>query len=399
MIDLLFFTALGILLGIITGTVPGLHVNTVSLILLGLAIANPYHLAVMIMAMAITHTIWDFIPSIFLGAPEGDTALSVLPGHKLFLEGRGLEAIYLTTAGGLGVILLSLLSLPILIPTIPLFYQGIHNYIHWVLIIIALVIIFSEHGLRRRLLAFLCFTLSGILGILVLDSFILPSHSFIFPVFTGLFGISTLIISLNRKTMVPKQTTETPKIPKRLALSGTIKALFSGVLVGTLPGIGASQATTLSQQITRKGDHREFLISIGSINTVVALFSLISLYTILRPRSGAAVAVQQVLTDFGINELLLLVAVALISAGISSFLLIKSVKKIISVLQETDYKRLTISIIIFLIFLTYLFTDPGGLLVLFVSTATGLLAPLLGVKRSNSMGVLMVPLILFYMGI
>ncbi|UCD06994.1 MAG: tripartite tricarboxylate transporter permease, partial [Candidatus Aenigmatarchaeota archaeon] len=337
-LELIIFTFLGIALGMFTGLIPGLHVNTIALILLGfVVIINPYYLVVMIISTAITHTIWDFVPSIMLGAPEPSTALSVLPGHKLFLEGRGIEAIYLTTVGGVGVILLSLLLFPLLIPTIPFFYQNIHNYIHWILIIIALVIILSEAGFRRKGYALLCFALSGILGLLVLNSFILPSQSLLFPVFTGLFGLSTLIISLNKKTKIPKQEMDFPKTEKRLALSGTIKALFSGVLVGTLPGVGASQATVLTQQITRKRDQREFLISVGGINTVVALFSLISLYTILRPRSGAAVAVQQILMSFGFNELILLVAVALIATGISSILLLKSIRRIVSALQGVDF--------------------------------------------------------------
>jgi putative membrane protein len=396
---LIAFTLLGILLGIFTGLIPGLHVNTVALFLLGAAaFFDPYLLAVTIIATAITHTIWDFIPSILLGMPEPGTALSVLPGHRMLMEGRGLEAIYLTVAGGVGVILLSLAMLPALVYVIPIFYQNIHGYIHWVLMALAIVIIFSEPGKTKKLYAFVCFMLAGILGWLVLNSFILPSHTLFFPLFTGLFGLSTLIISLNRGTKPPEQIMKFPKIEKRLAFFGAVKALLSGVLVGTLPGVGASQATVLTQQITRKRDNREFLVSIGGINTVVALFSLISLYTIFRPRSGAAVAVDQILVGFGFNELMLLVAVALIAAGISSILLLKSVKGLVSILQRISYPKLTIGIMVFLVAMTAILTQGMGLLVLFTATSIGLLAPLLGVKRSNLMGVLMLHLILFYSG-
>jgi len=58
-------------------------------------------LGVFIIAMAITHTFLDVLPAIFLGAPDSDTALGVLPGHKLLLEGKGLIAVKLTVAGGL----------------------------------------------------------------------------------------------------------------------------------------------------------------------------------------------------------------------------------------------------------------------------------------------------------
>jgi putative membrane protein len=400
--ELLLFTFLGILLGIFTGLIPGLHVNTIALLILSAGFAGvvePYPLAIIIIAMAITHTIYDFVPSILLGMPESSTALSVLPGHRLLMEGRGLEAIYLTVMGGVVAILLSLVSLPLLIVIIPFFYQNVHSYIHILLIFIAAIIILSHSGVKRRLLALTCFMLSGALGLLVLNSYILPSYSLFFPLFTGLFGLSTLIFSYNEGNDIPKQTLEFPKIRKRMALIGSVKAMFSGMLVGTLPGVGASQATILTQQITRKKDSQEFLISIGGINTIVALFSLISLFTIFRARSGAAIAVQQILVGFGFNELLLLIAVAFLAVGISSLLLMKSLRPMVSIIERINYSLLTFCVIVFLVIMTVILTGWIGLLILFTSTSIGLLAPLLGVKRSNLMGVLILHLILFYAGI
>ena len=59
--------------------------------------------------MAITHTFKNFIPSIFLGCPDTDTELSILPGHELLKKGHGYEAILLTTYGGLAAIFILLL--------------------------------------------------------------------------------------------------------------------------------------------------------------------------------------------------------------------------------------------------------------------------------------------------
>ena len=395
---LVAFTFLGIALGVFTGLIPGLHVNTVAVSILSmgaLKLADPYAIAALVIAMAITHTVFDFVPSIVLGMPEPGTALSVLPGHRLLMEGRGVEAIYLTALGGVVSVLLSVILLPVLIIVIPTFYQNIQTHIHWLLLIVAFAIILSEAGTRKAH-AFVCFMLAGALGFLVLNTFILPSHLLFFPLFTGLFGLPTLLISLNNKTSMPKQDLGFPKIKKRLALMGTAKALFSGMLVGTLPGVGASQATVLTKQITRKDDHREFLISMGGINTIVALFSLVSLFTISRPRSGAAVVVQQVLAGFGTNELFMLAAIALMSTGISALLLMKTTKKLVYSLQRVNYSALTIGIMIFLLAVTIIFTGPVGVTVLFTATSIGLLAPLFGVKRSNLMGALMLPLIIFY---
>lgn len=397
---LLLFAFLGVLLGILTGLTPGLHVNTVSLLLLGAAAAlNPYLLTATIISMAITHTFFDFIPSIYLGAPEPSTALTVLPGHKYLLKGRGQEAIYLTVIGGLGSVVLAALLFPLFFFLIPFFYNSIHLYIHWVLMAIATAMILTEPSTRRKITATLIFFLSGALGFLLFSTNLLPFGQSLFPAFTGLFGISTLLISINRKTEIPEQKPLSKNPPNISSLTGILKGLFSGVLVGTLPGVGAAQATILSQQITRRKTLRQFLISVGAINTIVALFSLISLATISKARSGAAVAVEKLLTSFGLHELLMLLAVALLAAGVAPLLLMKLSSSIASLLHRVNYKTLSLGIIIFLTILTFFFTGPPGLLILFTSTSIGLLAPLFGAKRSNLMGVLMLPLILFYLGL
>ncbi len=397
MIELLLFTLAGCLLGVFTGITPGIHVNLISIFLLGAAATfNPYMIAVMIIAMAITHTFFNFFPSILLGAPDPSSALSVLPGHKMLLDSRGVEAIYLTLIGGVGAVFVCMILFPFFLVILPILYQNIQGAIHWILIIIAVVMIATESSFRGRTAALGVFLLSGILGVIVLDSYMIPQDFTLFPMFTGLFGISTMIISLNRKTEIPEQYMETPKIPGRLALSGIFKGLFSGALVGTLPAIGAAQATVLAQQITRRGDEKEFLVSIGAINTIVAIFSLISLYTISRARSGAAIAVQNVLAFFGFNEMLLLVAVALIATGFSAMVMLKLTKGVVRVMQGIDYTKLTVFIILVLVVLVLLFTGPMGIFILFISSSIGLLAPLFGVKRSNLMGCLMVPLIIYY---
>jgi putative membrane protein len=90
---LLVFVGMGI--GVFAGLTPGIHVNTTIPIIMSLSflLPSPYYLAVLVVSVAVTEMFIDYIPSIFLGAPEADTSLSVLPGHRLLLEGRGYEAI------------------------------------------------------------------------------------------------------------------------------------------------------------------------------------------------------------------------------------------------------------------------------------------------------------------
>ncbi len=117
------FSMPGVLLGTITGLVPGFHPNNVAFILLSFApviVAESQFLiafvpsdlilvlvAATILAASVAHTFLSFIPAAFIGAPEGDTALALLPAHRLLLEGRAYEATVLSVIGSFGAVIFS----------------------------------------------------------------------------------------------------------------------------------------------------------------------------------------------------------------------------------------------------------------------------------------------------
>ncbi len=129
---------LGFILGIISGLAPGIHVNNFALLLVALSPFfqsigfAPFYIAVVILSNSIAHTFLDIIPSIFLGAPEPDTALAVLPGHVLLMEGRGAEAVRLSALGSAGAVVLSLImALPMAFFFMNV-YGMINAYIGWI---------------------------------------------------------------------------------------------------------------------------------------------------------------------------------------------------------------------------------------------------------------------------
>jgi len=133
-LELIIATLLGVFAGIITGITPGIHINLVSLLVVSSAayltsIFSFASLGVFIISMAITHTFLDTLPAIFLGAPESETALSVLPGHKLLLKGMGYEAVKLTIIGSLFSLLAALFLFPLFIFLVPRIYERIQVYI------------------------------------------------------------------------------------------------------------------------------------------------------------------------------------------------------------------------------------------------------------------------------
>ena len=79
---------IGLFLGCMTGLIPGFHVNNVALIALSLSplavnLGIPLSaVAAIIVAMGTVHTLLNYIPRALLGAPDGDTALALLPGKQ-----------------------------------------------------------------------------------------------------------------------------------------------------------------------------------------------------------------------------------------------------------------------------------------------------------------------------
>ncbi|MBI2084741.1 MAG: tripartite tricarboxylate transporter permease [Candidatus Aenigmarchaeota archaeon] len=400
--EILVFIALGVVAGVVAGLLPGIHPNTIIVLMLGalpFLSAYPLHAIIaFIISMVVVNTIVNFIPSVFLGAPEDDTALGVLPGHRLLLEGKGLEAVYLSVVGGIGVVLLFVLTLPVLVKVLPYAYGIIKNYIHFILLAVVTVMIATEKGVQK-FWGLVVFVLSGILGIVVLNSYLVQPDYVFFPLFSGLFGISTLLISLNDKTRLVAQIKNFGVVEKSVAIIGSIKGFFSGLIVGILPGMGSAQAGTLVQIITRKRDDKEYLVSLGGINTANALFALAALYTIGKTRSGAAAAVEKLVESFGFNELLLLTGVALLSAGMGAIVTLFLSKRCLFLIERLPYDKLSIAVIATLIVLTIIFAGLYGILILAVSTAIGLIAPLTKVKRSLLMGVLILPVVLWFFGL
>lgn len=400
--DYLLFVAFGIVLGIATGLTPGIHINAVAALIIAIAplLSNfaPLCLVATIVSMAIIHIFLQFVPSIYLGVPEEGTVLSILPGHKLLLEGRGAEAIRLTVIGCFGAILTSIALLAGLVYFISTLYSIIRPSIGWILLAIVFFMIGIEQTWKQRAWGLLVFALSGLLGYVVLNSNLVPPKHALFPLLAGLFGLSTLIISMKSCQFIPAQYDVTEiKFPKQRLVKCVMFGSIAGMVVGLLPGIGAAQATVLAQQVSGRNDHREFLVSVSGVDTSNFIFSLAAIYAIGHPRSGAAVAVEKILGGLNVYELLFMISIILLTSGIAVTIALKSSKWIAKRLERVNYRKLCLAISVFMLALIVALTGPFGFLIAFVSTCIGLIAPLVGIRRTHGMGVLLLPTIVYFL--
>lgn len=391
---------LGVLAGIFTGLTPGIHINLVSLLVVSssaylLDIVSLPSLGVFIISMAITHTFLDILPAIFLGAPNEATALGVLPGHKLLLQGMGYEAVKLTVIGSLSSLILAILLFPLLIIVFPLIYDDIRPYIGFILIAVVIYMILIEKGTDKKFWAFLVFLISGILGILTLTMPNLKQP--LFPLLSGLFGISMLIVSLSQKVEIPKQRiTENIKLSKFQSIKSILAGTFSGTIVSFFPGMGPAQAAVIGSNIFGSLGTYAFLILIGSIGTVDMVISMVTFYTLDRARNGAIFAIQELLDKIDFNTLILFIGTALLAAGLATFLVLFLARVFAKLIEKVNYSFLCISVILLVTILVFYFSSWLGLSILIISTAIGIIPNIVDVKRSHSMGCLMLPVILFF---
>ena len=394
---LLIFVGIGI--GVFAGLTPGIHVNTTIPIIMSLSflLPSPYYLAVLVVSVAVTEMFIDYIPSIFLGAPEADTSLSVLPGHRLLLEGRGYEAIKLTILGGVGGLLVSLIFIALLANHFQLLYEVTRPFVQYLIMGVMLFMIVTEKKPKKMLSSILILSITGLFGVLVLNSSLVPAQEVLFPSLTGLFGLSTLMVSIFERSSIPRQKEDSKMlISKKEIIKSLILASIAGIVVGFLPAVGISEAGTMVQYLGGSGEARSFLITISGINVANDVFSLVSLFLVGNPRSGASVAIQGILGELIFFDVLYLVGVIMLTAGIAALLTRHLGKIIPKYLEKVNYKILIISVIIFITGLVLFLTNPLGLLILFTSTSLGLLCSFLEIRRSHCMGILLIPSLLFF---
>lgn len=382
--------------GIITGITPGIHINLVSVLILSvspllLTFLSPIILAVLILSMAITHTFLDNIPSIFLGAPTEDTALSILPGHRFLLNGRGYEAVMLMVLGSFSGLILSVAAIPLLLIIFPATYELIKDYTGYILLVAMGFLILRE---KSKTNAIILFFLSGILGILTLN---IGISNPLFPLLSGLFGVSTLVVSIKDKVNIPKQIISYPELDKKESIKTSVISFIIGAICSFMPGIGPAQGATLGSQFFKKISQKGFLILVGGLSTVNMALSIITLYKLEKARNGAVVVILKLVETITQSEFIILTAVTLISASVAVFLCIKFSKIFSNLITKINYQTLCISIIIFIILLTILLSGIPGLYILILSTFIGIIPQYLDTPKSHLMGCLILPVLFYFL--
>ncbi len=398
MFEIIIALFIGIFFGVCSGLFPGIHINLVAAFLLAsigyFSGIEGIVLVVFIVAMAITHTFIDFIPSVFLGAPDDENFLAVLPGHELLRKGRGHEAVVLTLYGGLIALPIILIFSVVFILFLPIVFGFVKSIIAYILIFSSLYLVFRE---KEFILGIVVFLMAGFLG---LFAFNLPVREPLLPLLSGLFGLSGLIISVKTKTKIPRQ-----KISKlkeiRMNVKDFLKTSFAvavaAPLCSFLPGIGSGHAAIIGSEISGSREKRKFLFLVGAVNTVVMGLSFVTVYAIGKGRTGSAAVVQEILGEISFRDLLLILGVVVV-VGLIAFVLGVGLSKFFArYVMRFNYSKISLIVAGILVIVNLILSNWIGIVVLITGAAVGIFCVTSNVRRIQMMGCLLLPSIVYYL--
>lgn len=401
MLEILAGVCIGVVLGTISGLIPGVHANTLAGILLGLqalllTLLGPLALAGAMFAALITHTFVDAVPSTFLGIPDADTSLAVLPAHALCLEGKGEEAVRIAALGSAGAIIL---AVPLSVVCILLLPQLQPYFDWWIGILLIAVVGYMVVTSDAPCWALGVFGVSGLLGTFALHYSYLSWHTvggesaILMPLLSGLFGISILLTAARGK--IPTQRFEGITLEDRKVVKCSVIGTAAGIAVGWLPGLSTASANAvLASVIGYEKDRRGYILATNAANTANAFIGLAALFALSRMRNGVMAA----LAELPPQSMSALMVVGVLAAC-AAYLITVSLGRYAPLLNGIDSTLLNRGVIGFVVILCIILTGPFGLVILILATATGLVPHIINLPAVYCMGSIMVPVMLYSFGI
>ncbi|MDR2944577.1 MAG: tripartite tricarboxylate transporter permease [Methanosarcinales archaeon] len=430
----------GWFLGLLTGMIPGIHANNVAVILAGASAFlysfgfTPVLVSIVILSCAVSHTFHNIIPAVFLGAPGEETVFAVLPGHKLMAAGEGISAVRLSALGSAAAVLFSFLMILPTVFFLSRFYPLLEPKIAFILIILSLIVLISEKKISKIFSAAFVFLTAGILGVIAfeMDGSLNPilfssSSSVLMPLLGGLFGVPQLIVSLFSKSEVYDSCDTKLNFSSRLFLKNAFLGTAAGAFVSWLPGVSSSVAAVLAgffkkNQIEENDIFqtpseaeiilsKEYIVIVSAINTANAVFGLLAFFAIGKSRNGAVVSIRDILSDAGFplssgifsgetfELFILFYSVIMLSSFFSYFSTIYAGKLIPAVFQKMNYQVVSGFVLLLLAFLVYSAGGSYGFILFIISIFVGFLPIVLHVRKSHLMGVILFPVILYFLGL
>ena len=263
----MLFLFLGFLVGIITGMLPGVHINLVASILplsLGIGFVD---LGLFFIGLSVSHNFFENIPNLLFGVGEDSAGLNGFALHNFYLKGRALLGIKLVSLGNLFSSIIFLSILPVfgfVLITVFSFFNGYS----WILLFGLELFLLLKYEFKKSLLVFL---VSGLLGFYSLK---INLSQVLLSLFSGLFGLGSLLESKGNEWVSQHAVYGLP-LTRLQVLKESVLNMVSGIFLSVIPAIGPTQASMITDT---SRDEYERLFSLGFINGLDVFIGLFSLY-------------------------------------------------------------------------------------------------------------------------
>ncbi|MGV8176261.1 MAG: tripartite tricarboxylate transporter permease [Candidatus Bilamarchaeaceae archaeon] len=369
-----------VLLGSVTGLMPGIHSNTVISVLVSLGV-DPSLLPYIILAVFGAHLVFSFVPSIFFSVPDPSSAVSVLPGQRMVLEGEGLSALKVII---FSILLSALVSVAVFQPSLsllPIIYGAIRPYIPYILVALSVILLLRSKSPPASALVFLA---AGILGFLTLRTDMADPF---LPLFSGMFAVPAIL--LYKKGLIPKQKENEIDFS---FLPYVFIGVAGGFFADLLPGISSPSQVASFFSLAFAYAPVQYLSVIASITTSQAIFSLATFSSIGKARSGAVAMLADSVGKDAFDPSLYLPV--LFGALLIACLLLFSIRKRVVGIAKLDMGIISKALLAYLAVLVLILDGPLGLLVFAVSAVLGYLTVMRNVERTSMMGSIIVPTII-----
>lgn len=313
------------------------------------------------------------------------TSLAVDSAQVELTEESFRHGMEIVMSGGLVGILISLPLLFFAESIYPVVYSSLAPIAGWILLLLCVYMVWIERGWKKKFFAAAIFLLSGLFGLILKNSGLVPSEYLLIPVFIGLYGFNSIISKRHGKTDLIQGITWMEKI--RAASIAFITTLFASMIYGMKRG----QTSALALQIGGVFKREEILFILPMISLSFVTLSIFVLGSTGKIRSSLAYEVQDIIGRLTFSHTVLFAGSVAISACMSCCLLIfltKPMGRFISRINEKYLKIFGFSVCTLLI---ASFTGVYGLMIAFVATCIGTLSSRLGTRSTHLMGVLLLP--------
>ena len=417
-------TVLGTAAGTICSLMPSLHIYNVAgiALLLWTYFGDKVEyaaLAPFFIAMIVAFSFLNAIPMTFFGAPDESATVTILPGTKYLMTGKGHEAVVLSGIGGLcGVALLALLT-PFFFYIFPYMHSIMSVHMHWILGLVMVYMLMSEWpkgcGLGHTALeklknawgnlfaGIITFGLSAILGLIITSKSII-THEMgfqnIMPVFVGLFAIPSIVQSLLSNQKVPKQHVgESIELTTGEIAKSSFSGVLGGMLAAYLPAVTAGIGGILAGHATAQRGDRIFILG-GGVAKVIYYVGACLFVLFLTPvcahrlgKGGLNIILKPVFSPAP-GDYPLMLAVIILSGCLSFLLLLKASARVAKMMEKVNLRDLYWAALVLVVAIVGSLTGFNGLFVLAVASCIGSIPVFYHCRRSNCMAVLLVPICL-----